>query len=226
MNLDRILAETALFAPLGPEERADLASVFIRRAFDRGEILFRQGEPGRHLYLVESGKIKITVPSTDGREALLVILDSGEIFGELSLFDEGVRTADARAMDPVVVHVLPHDIFRKYVEGHPRVAWELLKILAVRVRETDEAMQDVIFFDVPGRVAKRLLDLAERNGVPDPDGTRIDVPLTQEEIAQMVGSSRESVNKALASFSERGWIVLRDRQYVITNAESLRARIN
>src|SRR5260221_1041990 len=199
-DLANLIAETPLLAPLSPEDRLTIAASFLRRTYPRGETIFRTGDPGTHLYLIEEGRIKITTASPEGREALVAIIGVGEIFGELSLFDAGTRTADARTMEPTVLHALSHDMFRRYVQAHPKVAWEMFRILAGRLRAADEAIQDVGFFDVPGRVARRLLDLAHKHGSLDGDSLRIDVPITQEEIAQMVGASRESVNKALAGF--------------------------
>jgi CRP-like cAMP-binding protein len=225
MDLPTLIAETPLLASLPAEDRETLAGSFVKRSYPRAETIFRTGDPGTHLYLIEEGRVKITTSSRDGREALVAIIGHGEIFGELSLFDAGLRTADARTMEPTVLHALSHDLFRRYVQAHPRVAWEMFRILAGRLRAADEAIQDVVFFDVPGRVARRLLDLAAKHGSANGDALRIDVPLTQEEIAQMVGASRESVNKALAGFIERGWVSMDDRLYTIKDPEALRNRL-
>jgi CRP/FNR family cyclic AMP-dependent transcriptional regulator len=225
MDLPNLIAETPLLSPLPPEDRQTVAGSFVRRSYPKGETIFRMGDPGTHLYLIEAGRVKITTTSPDGREALVAIIGRGEIFGELALFDAGLRTADARTMEQTVLHALSHDIFRRYVQAHPKVAWEMFRILAGRLRAADEAIQDVVFFDVPGRVARRLLDLAKRHGSVNGEALRIDVPITQEEIAQMVGASRESVNKALAGFIERGWVSLEDRTYSILNPEALKSRL-
>lgn len=227
MDLETLIKNSPLLAPLPPADCRVVAENFIRRSFRRGESIFRQGEPGGHLYLIESGRVKITSLSPDGREVLVAIIGPGEIFGELSLFDVGLRTADARTMEETVLHALSHDIFRHYIEAHPKVAWEMLRILAGRLRRADEVLQDAAFFDVPGRVAKRLLTLAKQHGSRDANGgMRIDVPLTQEEIAQMVGASRESVNKALASFLDRGWVSMEERTYTILDPDALAARLH
>jgi CRP-like cAMP-binding protein len=202
-----------------------MAQSFVRQSFDRGEMIVRQGDPGAHLYLVESGRIKITTLAPDGREAFVAIIGPGQVFGEMSLFVEQQRTADARAMEPTIVHALAHADFRPYVSAHPEVAWELLKVLVGIVRRQDQAIQDMVFLDVGGRVARRLLTLATQHGEPANPGTRITVPITQEELAQMVGASRESVNKALGSFMDRGWVALEGRNYVVIDDESLRKRL-
>jgi CRP-like cAMP-binding protein len=221
-----LIAAVPLFQSLSEGDRAVLAGSFVRHSFDRGEMIFRQGDPGAHLYLVESGRIKITTLAVDGREAFVAIIGPGQVFGELSLFERQERTADARSMEPTILHALAHDDFRPYVAAHPEVAWELLKVLVGMVRRQDQAIQDMVFLDVGGRVARRLLDLAEQHGEDSGNGAiRIDVPITQEELAQMVGASRESVNKALGSFMDRGWVALEGRHYVVSDPESLRRRL-
>ena len=226
MDRRQLIAGVPLFQSLSEGDRDTLAGSFVRHNFDRGEMIFRQGDPGVHLYLVESGRIKITTLAPDGREAFVAIIAAGQVFGELSLFEGQQRTADARSMEPTTLHALAHDDFRPYVAAHPEVAWELLRVLARMVRRQDQAIQDMVFLDVGGRVARRLLDLATQHGDPSGDGTvRIDVPITQEELAQMVGASRESVNKALGSFMDRGWVTLEGRHYIITDTESLQRRL-
>lgn len=226
MDRRQLIAGVPLFQSLTESDRETLAGSFVRHSFDRGEMIFRQGDAGVHLYLVESGRIKITTLAPDGREAFVAIIGPGQVFGELSLFEGQQRTADARAMEPTTLHALSHDDFRPYVASHPDVAWELLRVLSRMVRRQDQAIQDMVFLDVGGRVARRLLDLASQHGEPAGDGVvRIEVPITQEELAQMVGASRESVNKALGSFMDRGWVTLEGRHYIITDTESLKRRL-
>ena len=226
MDRRELIAGVPLFQSLTDSDRDALSRSFVRHAFDRGEMIFRQGDHGVHLYLVESGRVKITTLAPDGREAFVAIMGPGQVFGELSLFEGQQRTADARAMEPSVLHALAHNDFRPYVGAHPEVAWALLTVLARIVRRQDQAIQDMVFLDVGGRVARRLLDLADEHGEPAGDNAiRVSVPITQEELAQMVGASRESVNKALGSFMDRGWVTLEGRHYIISDAESLRRRL-
>lgn len=225
MDRKQLIAQVPLFASLSEADREALGSSFVRQSFDRGEMIFRQGDPGMHLYLVENGRVKITTLAPDGREAFVAIVGPGQVFGELSLFVEQQRTADARTMEPTVLHALSHEDFRPYVNNRPEVAWELLRVLVRIVRRQDQAIQDMVFLDVGGRVARRLIDLAAQHGEPGDGGCRISVPITQEELAQMVGASRESVNKAVGSFMDRGWVALDGRHYVIIDEESLRKRL-
>jgi CRP-like cAMP-binding protein len=190
----------------------------------RGKALFSEGEPGDRLYVVTDGKIKLGRTAADGRENLLAVLGRGEMFGELSLFDPGPRTATATAVTDSVLLGLGHDELQPWLTGRPEVAGHLLGALARRLRRTNEAMADLVFSDVPGRVAKALLDLAKRFGVRADDGLHVTHDLTQEELAQLVGASRETVNKALADFASRGFIRLEARAVVILDIERLARR--
>ncbi|KAJ8143277.1 hypothetical protein OY671_003595 [Metschnikowia pulcherrima] len=172
----------------------------------RGDVLFREGEPGDRLYVIASGKIKSGRRSNDGRENLSSILGPGEMFGELSLFDPGPRTATASSVADSVIYELGHDQLVEWIEKHPSVAKHSLNALARRSRRTNETSADLVFSDVPGRVAKALLDSSTRFGEETDEGIRVAHDLTQEELAQLVGASRETVNKALADFATRGWV--------------------
>lgn len=213
-----------LFRALPEEPLAELAGRLVTRGVHRGEVIFRRGDRGTTLYVIDAGAVRISNLAADGREAVVALLGPGEVFGELSLFGQGVRSADAHAMEDGRLLSLSHEDFRPYLEQHPAVAVALLGILASRLRETDEALQDVIFQDVPGRVAKRLSQLAANHGVPHEDGLLIDLAFTQEDLARMVGSSRETVNKALVAFTARGWIRSVDRRYVIIDQAALTQR--
>jgi len=191
---------------------------------ERGDILFREGDRGDRLYVIGEGKIKLGRTSVDGRENLLAVLGPGEMFGELSLFDPGARTATATAVAETQLIALGHDDLNEFLSGRPAVAATLLAALARRLRRTNEALADLVFTDVPGRVAKALLDLSSRFGRPAEDGVLVPHDLTQEELAQLVGASRETVNKALADFVTRGWIKLEARAVVLVDVERLRRR--
>jgi CRP-like cAMP-binding protein len=146
------------------------------------------------------------------------------MFGELSLFDPGPRTATATAVTASTLRGLGHDDLEPLLTARPEVAGQLLAALAKRLRRTNEAMADLVFSDVPGRVAKALLDLAQRFGTQTEDGLRVTHDLTQEELAQLVGASRETVNKALADFAGRGFLRLEGRAVVILDIERLTRR--
>jgi CRP-like cAMP-binding protein len=154
----------------------------------------------------------------------MAVLGPGEMFGELSLFDPGKRAATATALTDASVLELSNEQLMPWLAGRPEVASALLQALARRIRRTNEAMADLVFSDVPGRVAKALMDLGEKFGTVTPEGLLVTHDMTQEEIAQLVGASRETVNKALADFTQRGWVRLESRQVVILDVERLRRR--
>ena len=222
---DRSLSRTPLFAALDEEAAESLRASMTPVSVDKGEVLFSEGEAGDRLFVILDGKIKLGASSSDGRETLLGVLGPGEMFGELSLFDPGQRTSTATALTPAQLIGLGHDDLMPWLRGRPEVARALLRALAQRLRRTNEAMADLVFSDVPGRVAKALLDLAMKFGVRQPDGSvLVTHDLTQEELAQLVGASRETVNKALADFQNRGWLRLEQRSVILLDLERLDRR--
>lgn len=223
-EMDDVLHETPLFETLSEEDATALRADVIDVQLDRGERLFSEGENGDKLYIILTGKIKLTRAAPDGRENLLSVHGPGEMFGELSLFDPIPRTSSATAVTAARLAALGHDDLRTWLSTRPDVAMHLLQALAQRLRRINDVKADLVFTDVPGRVAKALLDLAERFGTLTPDGIQVNHDLTQEELAQLVGASRETVNKALADFTARGWIQLAAKSVLVTDADRLRKR--
>ena len=219
-----VLRRAPLFDGLDEESARALRRQMADVKLSRGEHLFLEGQDGDRLYVVLDGKIKLTRAATDGRENLLSVLGPGEMFGELSLFDPRPRTMSASAVTDVQLAALAHDDLRKWLTGRPDVAMHLLAALARRLRRTNEVMSDLVFTDVPGRVAKALLDLAARFGTRQEGGLQVNHDLTQEELAQLVGASRETVNKALADFVARGWIQLHPKSVLLIDPERMRKR--
>ena len=210
---DSIISRIPLFEGLSPEEQEELRAMMTQTTLRRGETLFNEGDSGDRLYILLSGKVKLGHASADGRENLLAVLGPGEIVGELTLFDPGPRSTTATAVAPTELLTLDHNQLMTFVESHPQLAKDMLRALAQRLRRTNTALADLVFSDVPGRVAKALLDLADRFG-----------DLTQEELAQLVGASRETVNKSLAEFVSRGWIRLEGRAVTLLDVDRLRRR--
>jgi len=219
-----VLRQTALFSGLDDDAAESLRSSLAETGLRRGEILFREGDAGDRLYVVIDGKIKLGRSSPDGRENLLAVLGPGQMFGELSLFDPGPRSATATAVTDVAMVSLGHEELGRWLTAHPDVARGLLNQLAARLRRTNDVVADLVFSDVPGRVAKALLDLSSRFGRQADDGVHVHHDLTQEELAQLVGASRETVNKALADFANRGWLRLEPRSVVLVDVERLQHR--
>ena len=223
-EINEVLRKAPLFEALDEEGTAALRSSVNEVRLGRGQTLFNEGDEGDRLYVILSGKVKLTRTAVDGRENLLGVLGPSEMFGELSLFDPRPRTASAVAVTDAVLAGLGHDDLRPFLSSRPQVGLQLLKSLAARLRRTNDVMADLVFTDVPGRVAKALLDLADRFGRPVDEGLLVAHDLTQEELAQLVGASRETVNKALADFASRGWLRLEARAVLLTDLERLKRR--
>ena len=222
--MDALLRAAPLFAGLDDAAWQALAARLTTRTLRRGEHLFREGDPGDALHVVADGKVKITRAAPDGRENVIAILGPGDLLGELSIFDAQPRAATATAVNDCSLATLADSDFHAWLTEQPAVADALLRALAVRLRQTNEAMADLVFTDVPGRIAKTLLGLAQRFGQPDGDGVRVAHDLTQEELAQLVGASRETVNKALSDFAARGWLRLDGRAVVLLDLDRLGRR--
>jgi CRP-like cAMP-binding protein len=190
----------------------------------KGQVLFREGDEGEKFYLIQSGRMKLGRTAADGRENLLALLGAGEMLGELTLFDPGPRTATATAVVPSDLLELSHGAMSEWLDRNPDAAKHLLGALAHRLRRTNEALADLVFSDVPGRVAKALLDLARRFGESSDEGVRVSHGLTQDELAKLVGASRETVNKALSEFASRGWLRLEGRSVVLLDPTRLKRR--
>jgi CRP-like cAMP-binding protein len=221
---DDVVRQAPLFAALDDEAAEALRSTMTRVEVARGDAIFHEGDRGDRLYVIVEGKIKLGRASGDGRENLLAVLGPGEMFGELSLFDPGPRSATVTAVTDTTYSSLSHEDLLRWLEGRPAVARGLLTQLAGRLRRANDVVADLVFSDVPGRVAKALLDLADRFGRTADDGVHVHHDLTQEELAQLVGASRETVNKALADFASRGWLRLEPRSVVIMDLERMSRR--
>ena len=219
--MEDVVRNAPLFLALDDEASVALRASMVEMDLSRGQVVFAEGDSGDRLYVIVEGKIKLGTSSSDGRESLLAILGPGEMFGELSLFDPGPRTATATALTETTLLGLGHDALGPWLNGRTGVAQALLKALSQRLRRTNENLSDLVFSDVPGRVAKALLDLNEKFGEKRADGSYVEHDLTQEELAQLVGASRETVNKALADFVQRNWIKLEPRAVLILDLDRL-----
>lgn len=218
------MRRSPLFAALDDDAAQTLLENMVKSRMERGDVLFHEGDQGDKLYVIVEGKIKLGRTSADGRENLLAILGPGEMFGELSLFDPGPRTATATAIAETQILGLSNEQLQRFITSRPYVAGTLLAALARRLRRTNENLADLVFTDVPGRVAKALLDLSRRFGRPVENGVMVAHDLTQEELAQLVGASRETVNKALADFASRGWLKLEARAVLLQDLDRLQRR--
>jgi CRP/FNR family transcriptional regulator len=209
-----------LFAKLADAEVAQLADRMRMRTFKRGESLFRKDDPGMHLYVVLSGAVKIALPGEFGQEALVSIMRTGDFLGELALFDGSPRSASATALEDTRAALLARDDFLAFLEAHPAAVRVVLDALAKTIRRLSDRVEDLIFLDVPSRVAKYLLDLAQADGT-----AKLELTLTQDELAAFIGASRVSVNRVLGDLERREIIAIRRRHIVILDPERLAKEI-
>jgi CRP/FNR family transcriptional regulator, cyclic AMP receptor protein len=216
--------EVALLDVLTDEQRDWLHSRGVVRSFPQGDALFIEREESNRVMFVLQGRVKIASASEDGRERVLAFRGPGEVLGELSAIDRRPRSASVIAVDPVEALVIPASDFRHFLEHSPKVTLYLLGKLVARLREADRKRVEFGATDTIGRVAARLVELSERYGRRGEAGVRIDLPITQEELASWVGSSREGVNKALQTLRGLGWIEIERRQFTVRDMEALRRR--
>ena len=209
-----------VFGALEPEQLEQLVSYARTRNVAAGTTLFSKGDPGTELFAVSAGTVKISVPAPDGREAMFNLLHPGEIFGEIALLDGRPRTADAMAMTDCELTVIERRDFLAFVHGEPNVALQLIALLCERLRIASEHYEEVVFLDLPTRLARILLQLADQTeaGAAEPK-----LKITQREISQMLGSTRESVNKQLRAWSKRGVIALERGGIVVYRLATLAA---
>lgn len=209
-----------VFGALEPEQLEQLVSYARTRRVPAGTTLFSKGDPGTELFAVSAGTVKISVPAPDGREAMFNLLHPGEIFGEIALLDGRPRTADAMAMTDCELTVIERRDFLAFVHGEPNVALQLIALLCERLRIASEHYEEVVFLDLPTRLARILLQLADQTeaGAAEPK-----LKITQREISQMLGSTRESVNKQLRAWSKRGVIALERGGIVVYRLATLAA---
>jgi CRP-like cAMP-binding protein len=212
-----VLSDNELFRDFAPEALDRIATASSTRTLRRSDILFSEGDDADELFVVVRGRIAMANRSPDGRESVMALMEPGDLFGEMPLLDGGGRSTDGRALEPSEVVVIPYGPVRKAFEEEPNLLWGVVELLARRLRSTDNALADSVFLDVTGRTAKRLLELAG-------DADEFVLPVTQEELAGMVGASRERVNKAISSFIRLGWLEQSDRRYRITDRKRLAQR--
>jgi CRP-like cAMP-binding protein len=218
MAHEELLARTEFFSGASPDVLHTIASAGRERNLIRGDVLFQYGDPGDALYVVVRGRLAIAIANPiDNRETVVSLMEAGDLFGEMAMLDEGPRSAMARALEPSTVLAIPFDAVLDQFRKQPDLLWSVTRLLAQRLRAMDETLADSVFLDVTGRTAKRLLELSE-------GADEFTLPVTQEELAGMVGASRERVNKAIASFIRLGWIEQHERHYTIRKRDSLEIR--
>jgi CRP-like cAMP-binding protein len=213
------LATIPLFSGLQRDELQRFADLTRERSYPKGSVILFQDDPGDSLFVLRSGRVKVVLIGEDGREVILGVLEPGAHFGELALIDDQPRSAHVIAMEDANLLILRREDFRRRVEANPTVAWALLTELSRRLRRADVKIGGLVLLDVPGRIARLLLDLADETG-----NETIEKPLTHQTIAQMIGASRETVSRAMKEFQDSGLITVERRKIAVGNREALEKR--
>jgi CRP/FNR family transcriptional regulator, cyclic AMP receptor protein len=217
METASFLRTVPLFAKLDDAELQRFAELMRERSYPKGSVIVFEDDPGDSLFIVRTGRVKVVLVGEDGREVILGVLGVGEHFGELSLIDEQPRSAHVIAMEDTNLLVLRSDDFRRRVEANPQVAWALLQELSRRLRRADGKIHGLALLDVPGRIARLLLDFATEGGAET-----IDKPLTHQTIAHMIGASRETVSRTMREFQDNGWITVEHRRISVADRPALK----
>lgn len=217
MPADFPLNSVPLFSHLTEEETETISRATRERAYPKNSVIVFEDDPGDALFVVKSGQVKVVLIGEDGREVILSVLGAGDFFGEMSLIDDQPRSAHVIAMEETNLLVLRRDDFRRRVEANPAVAWALLSELALRLRRADAKIHGLALLDVPGRIARLLLDFAQEGQSPT-----IEKPLTHQTIAQMIGASRETVSRTIRDFQNKGFIRVERRRISVANRVALK----
>lgn len=225
MSHIEFLKQTSLFAGINEVKLGRIAQDIVPRRFRQGEIIFHEGDPGQILYLIETGQVRIFVNGLDGSETSVILCGRpGEIFGELAVIDGLPRSATAMALCETVLHTLSRDDFRRHMRTCPQLALNFMRELSVRVRYNTRQMNSLTSLDVPGRLARKLMELAQDYGRVEAKGVRLYLPLTQSDLASLIGATRESINKSLRDFREQEWILVKQGAITILDPEALRTQ--
>jgi CRP-like cAMP-binding protein len=215
-TIANFLATVPLFKSLDAEELGRFAEFVREKTYPKGSVILFEDDPGDALFVVRSGRVKVVLLAEDGREVILSLLGVGEYFGELSLIDDQPRSAHVIAMEESTLLVLRREDFRRRVDASPGVAWVLLQVLSRRLRRADEKIGSLVLLDVPGRIARMLLDAAQEGG-----SDVIEKPLTHQTIAHVIGASRETVSRAMREFQDFGWVTTERRRIRLLNKAAL-----
>lgn len=218
-----LLERVPFLAGLSVSDLRWLADRLRRRSYRRGDIIFQKDEPGHSLFIIESGSVRIYIPGTQGADLTLAVMGTGDFFGDLSLLDDQPRSASAVAATDAVLLSLERSDFSALLRSRPDASLAVLATMARRLRETDQTASDLAFLDVQGRLARKLLDLGEGGGVKRDDGIVLPAGITQEDLANMIGVTRESVNRNLSVFRRLGLIAREGRKVIIRDPAGLRA---
>ncbi|HYP77505.1 MAG TPA: Crp/Fnr family transcriptional regulator [Polyangiaceae bacterium] len=220
-----LLRAIPLFESLSEEDLAKVGALAQIRSFPARAVVVTQGEPAAALFAIVTGRLKVSTSDREGRDTVLGIMGAGEVFGEVALIDGGARSATCIAVEPCTLLVLDRDLFMELLATSPGIAVKLLHVLAQRLRRLSQRSEDAAFLDVPSRLARSLLELAARFGeraLPPHSGIRITLKLSQQELGDLVGATRESVNKHLSDWTRQGLLTVQSGHMLISDIQGVR----
>ncbi len=224
MKSDSVLKKVPLFEAFSNADLEQLSvSLRVQKTGDK-QVLFRKGDEGTALYIIKKGKIKIVLPSRAGEEVILAIFSEGDFLGEMSLLDQKPRSADAVAMQSCEVYVLSRSDFLSFLRKHEDAIKCVLSCLSDRLRRTDNLLEDASFLTVPAKLAKKLIELGKEFGVTEKNTVRIGLKLTQQDMADLVGTTRESINKELKVLRDKGLVSTERGHIQLLDLERLKRR--
>lgn len=223
-SLTGLLRDVSIFDKVPDANLAELASRLRRRTFRRNEVIIHRGDPAGAMHVIRSGRVKVSLPSEEGDETILALMGPGTCFGEIAALDGGPRSATITAIEPAETFALLREDLLQFARENADFALALISTLAARIRRTDERLEDAYFLDLDTRMARRLLELAEEYGTPTAIGIEVTLPLTQSDIAGMLGATRVSVNRLLGVYQDEGLLRLGKGSFIVLDAGALRAR--
>ncbi len=215
------LKNIRLFDGISPTDMQGMEKITRMEEVKKRQPLYLMGDPSRYVYLLKRGRVKIANTSPSGKEVTFDILEPGEVFGELDVLEDAPRSTSAEALDDVLVCVIPRKDFDQYLAMHPTVTFKLTKLIGLRLKKIQSRVEDLVFRDVPARLAHLLSELSKTEGVADKQGIRLKVKLTHQEMANLIGCSRETVSTTMGQFRDDGLIHMDGRTITIVNEKGL-----
>jgi len=221
MEKKSILKRVPLFSKIADKELEKIAEIFHLKKYRKDEDIFSEGEVGDALYILVSGAVKVFRRSSDGRIKTLAILEKGDFLGEMAILDREIRSANVKAVEDTEMLVIDRRDFEASLTSNPQIAFKIMETLSARLRDADKQIESLTFQNVSGRLVIALLDLAEKHGIKTDKGIKIDMELTHQELAEMVGTAREVVSRILNDFRKTGCIEIEKHYITITDKEQL-----
>lgn len=215
------LKHIRLFDDLSPAEMQEMERITRMEEIKKRQPLYLPGDPSSNVYLLKQGRVKIANTASSGKEVTFDILEPGEVFGELDALEDSPRSTSAEALDDALICVIPRRDFDRYLAMHPNVTVKLTKLIGLRLKKIQNRVEDLVFRDVPARLAHLLLELRKSDGVAEGNGIRLRVKLTHQEMANLIGCSRETVSTTLGQFRDDGLIRMDGRTITIVNEKGL-----